>query len=569
MSDSTEEYRATLVMERSSYSQVVFMDVPRSYPPSTPVKCSFTVTGELIPTSKDWIGVFKVGWNSTQKYYNYVWVEPPLENDGTEPLKLEVAFSEYYLPKDDGEFYQFCYVDSGGQVRGASTPFCFQIPAESSLDSSLEKDILVITTQEQAEQMEKEKKGLVTEMEHLKEEKKILKNELDERLREIHRLRMYIDKLKADSTAETQPSKEQRSEIVEQVTRKEQLLCDAVAEDETKQEQEVPTTPSMQPASMIGLQDKYDKAMQKISMLKQEKLHLEEQVEAQQAKNLQLDSKMKEAEEDFHRLQDHVQLLQVDVQSSRKENERLHSEIQETIREVEGLRVENKALKGALSEQGPSDGENVKVQTILKQLTEARGTLHNEISNCNEANRRADKAEMELKELRKQLEQRPVAEEKQQNKGQIEAQLKEALRRIDEQDNAVARNQLEKEELYEENKKLKEDVSRLQKQLYELQVASVAAVAKPQTSPISPSFTDPFSGPELPPHYFDNIAELSGNSAGTENKKVCRHCQVCFPEISEDELTMHEQSHKVCPFCTLICDDLEQQEFEDHVYSHE
>lgn len=55
--------------------------------------------------------------------------------------------SDYYLPKDEIEFYQFCYVDSTGQVRGASTPFCFRSPAEQSLEISPDDDLLVITTQ--------------------------------------------------------------------------------------------------------------------------------------------------------------------------------------------------------------------------------------------------------------------------------------------------------------------------------------------------------------------------------------------------------------------------------------
>lgn len=46
------------------------------------------------------------------------------------------------------EFYQFCYVDSSGQVRGASTPFCFRKTAEHSLESvNQEDDLLVVTTQ--------------------------------------------------------------------------------------------------------------------------------------------------------------------------------------------------------------------------------------------------------------------------------------------------------------------------------------------------------------------------------------------------------------------------------------
>jgi len=57
------------------------------------------------------------------------------------------VLSEYYLPKDEIEFYQFCYVDSGGQVRGASTPFCFRNPAEQSGESSTDEDLLVIITQ--------------------------------------------------------------------------------------------------------------------------------------------------------------------------------------------------------------------------------------------------------------------------------------------------------------------------------------------------------------------------------------------------------------------------------------
>ncbi|XP_066522213.1 calcium-binding and coiled-coil domain-containing protein 2 [Hoplias malabaricus] len=568
MSDTTEEGPMTMEIvpsTSSSFSQVVFMDVPHSYPPSSSVKCVYTVTEGLIPSSRDWIGIFKVGWNSTKQYYNYVWVEPPLDHCGTEPLQLQVTFKEYYLPKDDGEFYQFCYVDSSGQVRGASTPFCFQSPSESSLDCSLEKDILVITTQEQTEQMEREKQELLNEMESLKEENKILKNELDERLHEICRLRIHIDKLKTESITET-PPKDQMPESVEQVTQEETFLSNVAEESETKQEQESLPVPN----------DKYEKAIQKIQMLKQEKNLLKEQLEAQQAEISQLVPKVKETEQDFNRLQDHVQLLQVDVQSSRKENDRLHAEIQELMgvkREVEELLEENKALRTSLSEQGPSEGDKkVQIQALLKQLTEARGMLRKEIANNNETRKRADDAEMELRELKKQLEQLTVTEERKVHISQIETELEEARKKIHEQATVAEVAQLEKEKLCEENKKLREEATKLQTQLFELQVASVAAVSQQQPNPLSPSYTDPFSSQQQlqsASHYYESITELSGNSTDMENKKVCRHCQESFPNISEDELAMHEQSHKVCPFCTLICDDLEQQEFEDHVYSHE
>ena len=75
-------------------------------------------------------------WHSSDQYY------AGTDND-------VVILIAYYLPKDDAEFYQFCYIDSNGQVRGASTPFCFKTSGEQSTDGSLENDLLVITTQVQ------------------------------------------------------------------------------------------------------------------------------------------------------------------------------------------------------------------------------------------------------------------------------------------------------------------------------------------------------------------------------------------------------------------------------------
>lgn len=56
----------------------------------------------------------------------------------------------YYLPNDDGEFYQFCYVTHKGEIRGASTPFQFRAasPVEELLTMEDEgnSDMLVVTT---------------------------------------------------------------------------------------------------------------------------------------------------------------------------------------------------------------------------------------------------------------------------------------------------------------------------------------------------------------------------------------------------------------------------------------
>ena len=52
------------------------------------------------------------------------------------------------VPKDDGEFYQFCYVNSSGHIRGASAPFQFRQPAnEDFIEIEDENgELLVIRT---------------------------------------------------------------------------------------------------------------------------------------------------------------------------------------------------------------------------------------------------------------------------------------------------------------------------------------------------------------------------------------------------------------------------------------
>lgn len=59
--------------------------------------------------------------------------------------------SGYYVPNDDAEFYQFCYVTHKGEIRGASTPFQFRAnsPSEDELltvEDECNSDILVVTT---------------------------------------------------------------------------------------------------------------------------------------------------------------------------------------------------------------------------------------------------------------------------------------------------------------------------------------------------------------------------------------------------------------------------------------
>lgn len=567
MNESPEAETFPVEMESSTtaFSQVVFVDVPRSYLPNSNVTCCYTLTAGLQPNPRDWIGVFKVGWNTTQNYHTFLWVEPCLDRLGPDPVRQRVVFNEYYLPKDDGD-YQFCYVDSNGQVRGASTPFCFENPQDHVLYTSLDNDILVITTQEQAEQMEKEKEELRREMEQIKEDKQTLRNELDEKLKEIHSLKLTIEEMKNSKSADTKLlGDESTNESMEQSCHE----LDAVSD--LKQSQE----------SLVQSPDehKYGKALQKIDRLKQQRKELMATTEKQQTQITQLNSKVKEMEQDQSRLQDNVQLLQVDLQSSQKENEKLVAEKQQVEalkRDLEGLRRENESLNTSLSTLTPqraneSDAK-AQMETLLNQLKETRVQLRQEIQNSKDARRRAEVAEQELSELRGQLEQQASAVSANGSQSQdssLEIKLKEALKNIDDQSAILDLAKEEQEEFLKKIQELQTEVDLLKGELARVKPGTPAAPLSREHSYGSfHSFTDPSAEAQQDSLLYGNpYACQDGASEDTVLK--CQHCLIAFPGISREELMAHEESHKVCPICTLICDEMEQQEFEDHVYNHD
>ena len=116
----------TSLPSESEFSAVIFNNVPECYPPDRDIECRYTIKSSVKPNSRDWIGLFKVGWQSSREHFTYEWSPMPISiQDGEHgrPIANRVVFRLRYLPKADDEFYQFCYVTYAGDVRGASVPF--------------------------------------------------------------------------------------------------------------------------------------------------------------------------------------------------------------------------------------------------------------------------------------------------------------------------------------------------------------------------------------------------------------------------------------------------------------
>ncbi|XP_029540208.1 calcium-binding and coiled-coil domain-containing protein 2-like isoform X2 [Oncorhynchus nerka] len=690
----------------TNFSQVVFQEIPNSYVSNVALTCCYTLTAAIQPNPRDWVGIFKVGWSTTKDYHTFVWVEPSLDLIGLEPVRKKVLFTAYYLPKDDSAFYQFCYVDSNGQVRGASTPFCFKTPGEQSTDCSLENDLLVIITQEKVEQREREKEELVMELGQLKEQNETLRSALKEQQQEIDHLKLSNEELyQADGNTEnarkheelTQNTKlmddshrgqeeqvdkserekeeltmelgqlkeqnesltcalkeqqqeidhlkESKKELVQLVSKlekqqentreheelaqnfksldesqrgqevdlqssKKEKKCSALKEQQqqeskeelvqlvskleqqqqnTREHEELAQNAKSMDESQRGQEsltticEKYEQALIKIKQLKKEGEELKGKIEVQSVEIASLSPRLKESEQESHKLKDHIQLLQVDLQSSEKEKEKLSAALHRVCgvtHDLHDLKTGNKALRRSLSEQEQQPLQMVdsdwkeQYQALLGQLEEAQTLLHKELQASNNTRKRAEQAERELEELKECMESTAMtSDQTKQKSSKLEMQLSELNKIIEEKENMAEIAKVEKEELSRENQDLKRDIERLRKEVDDVQAAPV-----PMQHP-NPygSSTDPTPNKEQQQEALAdslhswNPYETPGTATNLEEELSleCRHCHESFPGITRDELELHEHSHRVCPFCMLICDGMEQALYEDHVYSHE
>ncbi|XP_077169814.1 calcium-binding and coiled-coil domain-containing protein 2 [Paroedura picta] len=157
-STSDDPPTSTVLLDSYHFSQVIFTNMEKFYIPGADVTCHYNLSEHITPRKKDWMGIFKVGWKTTREYYTFMWAPLPSSTDNAE--RQQVLFKAYYLPKDD-EYYQFCYVDQDGIVRGASVPFQFRVASED--------DMLVVTTQGEVEEIEQQNKSLFQENQKLKD----------------------------------------------------------------------------------------------------------------------------------------------------------------------------------------------------------------------------------------------------------------------------------------------------------------------------------------------------------------------------------------------------------------
>ncbi|XP_028675664.1 calcium-binding and coiled-coil domain-containing protein 2 isoform X2 [Erpetoichthys calabaricus] len=530
MSVDTERPPTSNIMEVSTYSQVIFDQIQSSYPPGSPLSCTYRLTNQVQPHRKDWVGIFKVGWTTTRDYYTFVWASSPSLSDTNRPAVLSVVFEAYYLPKEDGEFYQFCYVDSNGQVRGASTPFCFQ--SEAAI--SLEDDILVVTTKDQVEEIEKEKVALIQENNQQKVMIEGLKKEIEEILLELRKTRESVEELRREKSEVSVNSKKMIEEW-------EQKLRDK--EDCYKEKMELLQSVDTLNNKNAMLVAEIKQLSEEVEKLKKEAIIKTTEVEKLQKKLSAAEEQKKEVEAKLEMQVDQIKLLQFDLTSVQRDNEQLKEKLSGALANVDNvndLRKENQDLKKSLQEIQERQDPEPQVELLNKQKE------HTEIQLI-QIKQRAERLEVELSEEKhfrmlaqntlREMEMKMCSmadqfEFEKKKSSKIEMLLTEKESQLDEEANKVQIKEVQLEDLKRVNEELTRKVERLREELNHTH------------SPVA-----------------DHQAPIN-----TDQCPICLHS---FPHFTRGQLHEHIESHeRRCPFCSLSCGSMSQDEFEDHVYSH-
>ncbi|XP_048694418.1 tax1-binding protein 1 isoform X4 [Caretta caretta] len=218
MSSFQETPSSSNALQTSNFAHVIFQNVAKSYLPNVHLECHYTLTQYIQPHQKDWVGIFKVGWSTARDYYTFLWSPMPENYVEGSTVNCVLSFQGYYLPNDDGEFYQFCYVTHKGEIRGASTPFQFRTssPVEELLTMEDEgnSDMLVVTTKAgllefKIEKTMREKEELLKVATALEKETVQLRDQLERLEEELNHEKQRCDQLQTEQKEDAGILKEQ------------------------------------------------------------------------------------------------------------------------------------------------------------------------------------------------------------------------------------------------------------------------------------------------------------------------------------------------------------------------
>uniref|UniRef100_H3AJH0 Calcium-binding and coiled-coil domain-containing protein 1 n=1 Tax=Latimeria chalumnae TaxID=7897 RepID=H3AJH0_LATCH len=196
------------VSQAVSQSKVMFHNVARSYIPSTKLECHYTLSPGMKWSTRDWIGIFKVGWSSMRDYYTFEWsVVPDSYKEGAS-MNCYVQFQAILLPEPWAVQYSWDYILQVGLKMVVEPYFQTRLTKpEKWLVTKLKNPFYKLMVKHRYKQSSSQ--GQLGQCEKEKEELLTLKLQLEA---EVKGLQEEIEKL----TTSLQAAQEEQVKVAEQ-----------------------------------------------------------------------------------------------------------------------------------------------------------------------------------------------------------------------------------------------------------------------------------------------------------------------------------------------------------------
>ncbi|XP_065687542.1 tax1-binding protein 1 isoform X3 [Patagioenas fasciata] len=375
MSSFQEIPSSTNTLQTSNFAHVIFQNVAKSYLPNTHLECHYTLTQFIHPHQKDWVGIFKVGWSTARDYYTFLWSPMPENYVEGSTVNCVLTFQGYYLPNDDGEFYQFCYVTHKGEIRGASTPFQFRTssPVEELLTMEDEgnSDMLVVTTKAgllefKIEKIIKEKEELLKVTSVLEKETAQLRDQVERLEKELNYEKQRYDQLQTEQKNNIQASEALKTEVDDLKKRH-----DEAASKVLQLEEDIMTVTQKAIAKETELDSLKDK-LKKV-MLEKEQLECVLKTEKDEKELYKEDASI--LKERLRKAEDQIQASKQEAVLMSKELSDAVNVRDKTMADLHSARLENEKLKKQLADALAE----LKKITALKNEQETSNTVEQEL----------------------------------------------------------------------------------------------------------------------------------------------------------------------------------------------
>ena len=385
------------------FEGVSFIDTQSVYPPSEDLEVRFTV-GEAVETSsRDWVGLYKVGWTAAKDYYTFEWAPAA----SGETRNCTVVFQARRLPRDEHSSFQFCYVTKSSDVRGVSAPFQIKSYVDDDLecievqDDNLESLVLVNSraAENRLDQYREQNALLESTVQRTKAEYSVLQEQLDEAERGVAMLneeKMSTAKLLEEACQTVSELRRQecdsaasQAELNDRLARKEKQLLHLQAELENTTKSAVDLREELKRMAAVAEQaeEEHRAALEQVQAATQAmqetqavlNAQLEEQERQIQSAEVTSSSLQEECKKqtalfeekcrDLSAAEVHIEQLEQEVAAVQKCNEELTVKLKEVQIEL----VEKETVAEAQREAADSKVESARME--VQSLQEERSAL--------------------------------------------------------------------------------------------------------------------------------------------------------------------------------------------------